>query len=106
MGRYILGLDIGSSSVKAALLDTETGKPAAIAFSPSSEMTIHSPHPGFAEQYPEMWWHEMVNAITIHGRREDPPGYHPMSDYTPEQFLYFFNKVGSLALKDALHGGG
>src|SRR6185369_2372036 len=45
---------------------------------------------------------EMVNAITVHGRREDPPGYHPMSDYTPEQFLYFFNKVGSAALRDAL----
>lgn len=65
MGRYLLGLDIGSSSVKAALLDIETGKPAAIAFSPSSEMPISSPHPGYAEQYPEMWWHEMINALAL-----------------------------------------
>jgi xylulokinase len=69
MGRYVLGLDIGSSSVKAALLDIETGKPAAIAFSPSSEMQIHSTHPGFAEQYPEMWWHEMVNALALLKRK-------------------------------------
>jgi xylulokinase len=65
MGRYVLGLDIGSSSVKAALLDIETGKPAAIAFSPSSEMPISAPHPGYAEQYPEMWWHEMINALEL-----------------------------------------
>lgn len=65
MGRYVLGLDIGSSSVKAALLDVDTGKPAAVAFSPSSEMAISSPGEGFAEQDPEMWWHEAINAVQL-----------------------------------------
>lgn len=71
MGRYVLGLDVGSSSVKAALLDVDSGRPLAIAFSPSSEMMISSPQPGFAEQDPEMWWHEAINAV--HMVREQHP---------------------------------
>lgn len=65
MGRYVLGFDIGSSSVKAALLEIETGTPVATAFSPSNEMTIHSPKPGFAEQDPDTWWEELQNAVKL-----------------------------------------
>lgn len=65
MGRYVLGFDIGSSSVKAALLDLETGTPAAVAFSPASEMQIHAPKVGFAEQDPEMWWAELQQAVQL-----------------------------------------
>ena len=65
MGRYVMGLDIGSSSVKAALLDLETGAPAAIAFSPPSEMAMMAPRPGYAEQDPDMWWNELLNAIAL-----------------------------------------
>lgn len=65
MGRYVLGFDIGSSSVKAALLDVETGAPAAIAFSPSSEMPMMAPRPGYAEQDPDMWWNELLNVIAL-----------------------------------------
>ena len=61
--KYLLGFDIGSSSVKATLLEIVTGKTAASAFSPSSEMTMQSLQPGFAEQDPEMWWKELVNAV-------------------------------------------
>lgn len=60
--KYLLGYDIGSSSVKAALLDIATGKQAAAVFSPADEMPIASPKPGFAEQDPDMWWKELVNA--------------------------------------------
>ncbi|MGZ5255158.1 MAG: FGGY family carbohydrate kinase, partial [Flavitalea sp.] len=63
-GKYILGIDIGSSSVKAALLNISTGKPGAAAFSPATEMKINSPKPGFAEQDPEMWWKEFLHAFT------------------------------------------
>ncbi len=63
--KYLLGYDIGSSSVKAALLETATGKTVASAFSPSNEMPIASPQPGFAEQEPEMWWKELVNATQL-----------------------------------------
>ncbi|MBS1948731.1 MAG: carbohydrate kinase [Bacteroidetes bacterium] len=60
--KFLLGFDIGSSSVKAALVDAATGKIAASAFSPSSEMEIISVKPGFAEQHPEKWWQELLHA--------------------------------------------
>lgn len=61
----MLGYDLGSSSVKAALLDAESGKPLVSAFSPASEMKIHSPRPGFAEQDPEHWWKELIRATEL-----------------------------------------
>ncbi|MET0298651.1 MAG: FGGY family carbohydrate kinase [Flavitalea sp.] len=60
--KYTLGYDIGSSSVKAALLDIATGKTVAAAFSPENEMLIDAPKTGFAEQDPESWWREAINA--------------------------------------------
>jgi xylulokinase len=63
--KYFLGFDLGSSSVKAALLEAESGKPLASAFSPAVEMKIHSPRPGFAEQDPEHWWQELVQATRL-----------------------------------------
>src|SRR3546814_19770162 len=62
MSKYLLGFDIGSSSVKAALVEIATGKTAAHAFSPDAEMSISSPKTGWAEQDPESWWREAVNA--------------------------------------------
>ncbi len=61
--KFLLGFDIGSSSVKATLLDIASGKTVASAFSPSSEMPMQSVQPGFAEQDPDMWWRELVNAV-------------------------------------------
>jgi len=61
--RFLLGFDIGSSSIKASLLEIATGKIAASAFSPQSEMPMQSSQVGFAEQDPEMWWQELVNAV-------------------------------------------
>jgi len=61
--KYLLGFDIGSSSVKATLLEIASGKTIASAFSPSLEMPMQSPQPGFAEQDPELWWRELVNAM-------------------------------------------
>lgn len=60
--KYLLGYDIGSSSIKAALLEADSGKIIASAFSPSSEMEIISSQPGFAEQDPERWWQELIIA--------------------------------------------
>ena len=53
---YLLGYDVGSSSVKASLVNAETGKCVATAFYPKSEAPIMSRQPGFAEQDPAMWW--------------------------------------------------
>jgi len=55
-GIYSIGFDVGSSSVKGALLDIETGTTTASALFPRDEMPIHSPHPGWAEQDPDSWW--------------------------------------------------
>lgn len=54
--RYFLGLDVGSSSVKASLVDTESGKCAATTFYPETEAPIIAIRSGWAEQNPEMWW--------------------------------------------------
>ena len=56
MSVYLLGYDIGSSSVKASLVNAETGKCVASAFYPKTEAEIIAVHPGWAEQKPEMWW--------------------------------------------------
>lgn len=54
--RYFLGLDVGSSSVKASLVDAESGKCAATTFYPEHEAPIIAVKSGWAEQDPEMWW--------------------------------------------------
>ncbi len=53
---YLLGYDIGSSSVKAALVDAENGSIIATDFYPKSEAPIKALRPGWAEQDPEDWW--------------------------------------------------
>ncbi len=63
--KYLLGFDIGSSSIKTALLDASSGKPLATTFSPAAEMPIDAPFPGFAEQDPERWWQELANAVRL-----------------------------------------
>lgn len=54
--QYLLGFDVGSSSVKASLVDVETGQCAATAFYPEHEATIKALKAGWAEQDPQMWW--------------------------------------------------
>ena len=53
---YLLGFDIGSSSVKASLVNADSGKCVASAFYPKTEAPIQAVHPGWAEQNPQMWW--------------------------------------------------
>ena len=52
---YLLGYDIGSSSVKASLVDAQSGKCVATAFHPKTEAPIISKKTGWAEQDPSMW---------------------------------------------------
>lgn len=52
---YLLGYDIGSSSVKASLVDAQSGKCVASAFYPKQEAPIISKKAGWAEQDPSMW---------------------------------------------------
>lgn len=59
---YLLGYDIGTSSVKAAIVDAETGQTIASAQYPDAEAPIMSKQAGWAEQDPEMWWEELKKA--------------------------------------------
>jgi len=59
----LLGIDLGSSSVKASIIDGETGKCLATAFYPEKEMEIIAHKPGWAEQEPDTWWKNLKAAI-------------------------------------------
>ena len=56
---YLLGYDIGSSSVKASLVNAETGKCVSSAFFPKTEAAIMAARPGWAEQDPQNWWENL-----------------------------------------------
>lgn len=75
-GPLLLGFDIGSSSVKAALINASSGSLVAFAYSPEGEMKIDAPQLGHAEQHPEVWWENIVLATkTVLSR----PGVNPMN---------------------------
>lgn len=59
---YLIGYDIGSSSVKACVVDAQTGKTLGNAFYPKQEAPILSRKAGWAEQDPESWWDYLKNA--------------------------------------------
>jgi xylulokinase len=86
--KYFLGYDLGSSSVKAALLDAESGKPLASAFSPAAEMKISSPSPGFAEQEPETWWKELISATNL----------------LRKKYPFHKNEIGAIGIAYQMHG--
>lgn len=67
---YFLGLDIGSSFVKLAILDGESCSCIAQAQQPEHEFSMQSSAPGYAEQSPDMWWQAVVEGtrqlLSIH----------------------------------------
>ena len=71
---YLLGYDIGSSSVKASLVEAATGKCVASAFYPPQEAPILSERPGWAEQDPDDWWAylKQATAAVLASSRVDP----------------------------------
>jgi xylulokinase len=86
--KYFLGYDLGSSSVKAALLEADSGKPLAATFSPAVEMKIHSPRAGFAEQDPEQWWKELVQATRL----------------LHQKYPFAKNEIGAIGISYQMHG--
>ncbi len=56
---YLLGYDLGSSSVKASLVNADTGECVSSAFFPKKEMEIKSVKIGWAEQDTETWWENL-----------------------------------------------
>lgn len=59
---YYIGYDIGSSSVKVALVEAETGKKIIVLNEPQNEMEIVALHSDWAEQDPEIWWQHICTA--------------------------------------------
>ena len=62
MSEVLLGLDIGSSSIKASLVAVDSGQTLASSQSPADEMPMTARQSGWAEQDPEMWWQHTVRA--------------------------------------------
>jgi len=58
----LIGYDVGSSSVKASLLDAQKGTTLASATSPDKELEIIAKKPGWAEQDPNTWWEHVKKA--------------------------------------------
>ncbi|WP_298821635.1 xylulokinase [uncultured Roseibium sp.] len=54
-----IGLDIGTSSVKAILLDEDQS----LVASATSDLTVERPHPGWSEQDPDSWWTACENVL-------------------------------------------
>jgi len=59
----LLGIDIGTSSTKVAVVDAATGKVLASVYYPETEREIKALQPGWAEQPPEQWWNDIKAAI-------------------------------------------
>ena len=62
---YLLGYDLGTSSVKACILEAETGKVVASDFFPKQEAPIKSLQSGWAEQSPPDWWKRIIDVTHL-----------------------------------------
>ncbi len=72
---HLLGIDLGSSSVKVSLVDSNGGRVLAAAQSPTrQELKINAPKVGWAEQKPDLWWKHTEKAIALLAKQ------HPLSD--------------------------
>lgn len=76
MNTLLLGYDIGSSSVKASIIDAQSGKCLASDYFPKQEAGIVSVKAGWAEQDPLMWWENIKLATasvlkTSHADKKD-----------------------------------
>ena len=60
---YYLGIDVGSSSIKVALVEKATGKSIGVVQEPEEEMHMDALQKGWAEQNPEDWWEHVCNGI-------------------------------------------
>lgn len=59
----LLGIDLGTSSIKVSVVDAASGQLLADAHFPETEAGITSLHTGWAEQSPDQWWEHVKKAI-------------------------------------------
>ena len=84
----LLGIDIGTSSIKVAIVDAQTQKCIATVQYPDVETGIISMQKGWAEQSPEMWWHNVQQAILK---------AHSLKRYDPKN-------IGAIGIAYQMHG--
>ena len=90
---YLLGYDIGSSSVKASLIDAQSGKCLSSAFAPEKEAPIVSRRPGWAEQEPASWldYLKTATAAVLDAARARVRGFSPAD-------------IGAIGISYQMHG--
>jgi len=59
----LLGIDLGTSSIKVSVVDAQTQQCIASAQYPETEVDIIAAQPGWAEQSPDLWWEHVKQAI-------------------------------------------
>jgi len=84
----LLGIDLGTSSIKVAVTDALTHRVLATAQYPDTEAVIVSKRPGWAEQSPDGWWEYVQKAI---GRVHASGAYDPMD-------------IGAIGIAYQMHG--
>jgi xylulokinase len=84
----LLGIDVGTSSIKASVIDAQTQTVKASAQYPETESPILSTQPGWAEQSPEMWWNHVQQAILK---------AHAANAYNPAD-------IGAIGISYQMHG--
>jgi len=71
----LLGIDLGTSSIKVSVVDAGTRRAVASVSYPETEADILAPEPGWAEQDPDLWWEHTVQAILkAHATGKYDPG--------------------------------
>ncbi|MBV9987629.1 MAG: carbohydrate kinase [Chitinophagaceae bacterium] len=84
----LLGIDLGTSSIKVSVVDAGTQQCIASAQYPDTETGISSPQPGWAEQSPETWWLHVQEAIRK---------MHASASYDPRD-------IGAIGIAYQMHG--
>jgi xylulokinase len=84
----LLGIDVGTSSIKVSVVDAQTQQCKVSAQFPDAESPIISPQPGWAEQSPEMWWEHVQQAILK---------AHSSQQYDPAD-------IGAIGISYQMHG--
>ncbi len=84
----LLGIDIGTSSIKVSVVDAQSQRTVAAAQYPDQESAITAIQPGWAEQSPEMWWEHAQQAI----RQANTGG-----SYNPQD-------IGAIGIAYQMHG--
>ena len=84
----LLGIDLGTSSIKVSVVDAATQSCMASAHYPETEAEIISVHPGWAEQSPDQWWEYVKQAILK---------CHATEKYDPQA-------IGAIGIAYQMHG--